>query len=83
MPKDIIHDDTLIPGTDNSTPMAVSIGWQRDGGVQLGSINLQNGDGDKRHTSEYGWFVDLDREMINKIIRVLRRARDQAFGVDE
>lgn len=30
-----------------------------------------------------GWHVDLDRAGINDLIRVLRRARDQAFGRDE
>jgi hypothetical protein len=30
-----------------------------------------------------GWYIDLDRNAINKLIRDLRRARDQAFGRDE
>lgn len=30
-----------------------------------------------------GMFVDLDRTGINRLIRNLRRARDQAFGRDE
>lgn len=30
-----------------------------------------------------GWHVDLDRRQVNELIRVLRRARDQAFGRDE
>lgn len=30
-----------------------------------------------------GWHVDLNRQQINDLIRVLRRARDQAFGRDE
>jgi hypothetical protein len=29
-----------------------------------------------------GWYVDLSREQINRLIRVLRRARDAAFGSD-
>jgi hypothetical protein len=29
-----------------------------------------------------GWFVDMDREQLNRMIRVLRRARDSAFGAD-
>jgi hypothetical protein len=31
----------------------------------------------------YGLFVTLERDAINKLIRHLRRARDQAFGRDE
>lgn len=30
-----------------------------------------------------GMYATLDRDSINNIIRVLRRARDQAFGRDE
>jgi len=29
-----------------------------------------------------GWYVDLSREQINRLIRVLRRARDAAYGAD-
>jgi hypothetical protein len=32
--------------------------------------------------TENGWFVDLNREQINRLIRVLRRARDAAYGAD-
>ncbi len=30
-----------------------------------------------------GFFVDVDRRGINSMIRNLRRARDQAYGIDE
>lgn len=30
-----------------------------------------------------GFYVDLDRRGINELIRVLRRARDAAYGKDE
>lgn len=30
-----------------------------------------------------GWMSELDRHAINKLIRVLRQARDQTFGRDE
>src|SRR5947207_9316654 len=30
-----------------------------------------------------GWYASLDRAGVNKLIRVLRTARDQAFGRDE
>jgi len=29
-----------------------------------------------------GWWVDLDRNKINSLIRHLRRGRDQAYGAD-
>jgi hypothetical protein len=30
-----------------------------------------------------GWYVQLDRLGINRLIRILRQARDDAFGRDE
>lgn len=30
-----------------------------------------------------GMYVDLDRDRTNKLIKTLKRARDQAFGADE
>jgi len=30
-----------------------------------------------------GWHINLDRAGLNQLIRVLRAARDQAFGKDE
>lgn len=37
----------------------------------------------RREWASQGLYVDLDREGINKLVRNLRRARDQAFGRDE
>lgn len=79
MPKEIIHDDRHLPGTDNSTPLAVDVNWVRDGIVQIATIDLQR----EAYSEGRGWHVDLDRTMVNKLIRILRRARDQAYGVDE
>lgn len=50
--------------------------WGRETGiVQIGC---------KPHEPEYdaGWFVNLDRADINRLIRALRKARDQVFGAD-
>lgn len=32
---------------------------------------------------ERGWYCQLDRDGINRLIRTLRRARDAAYGKDE
>lgn len=34
------------------------------------------------HTPFTGWYADLGRDEINRLIRVLRRARDKSFGSD-
>jgi hypothetical protein len=79
MPKETIHDDRLLPGKDNSTQYAVDVNWIRDGIVQIATIDLQK----EQYTEERGWHVDLTRDMINQLIKVLRKGRDQAYGADE
>lgn len=80
MPKELIHDNTPLPEGDGeqSTPYAIQVGWDRVGYAQIGTVNLQA----EEHTPEHGWFVDLDRRMVNDLIRLLQRARDGAFGKD-
>lgn len=87
MPKEIIFQKT--PAGDPATrESVVRVGWSRVGQgeyVELATVNpitqepldplTMGGDA-------YGWFVQLDRDEINRLIRVLRKARDQAFGAD-
>lgn len=55
--------------------------WQRDQFVQLGVVPELSPDahqvGDRLFTGE------LDRAQINSLIRILKRARDSAYGADE
>lgn len=64
---------------------AVRIGWDRIGYVQLATVLQAGTDGATGHEVaevDEGQFVDLDRESINRVIRTLRKARDQAYGAD-
>jgi hypothetical protein len=81
MPKEVIHDDTVY-SDGNSSPLALEVLWGRNSYVQVASINLPLKETNP-HDPVSGFYVDLDRPMINKAIRVLRRARDQAYGADE
>lgn len=78
MPKENIHSVS-----DAANPaLNAEVSWSREAEyVQLGTVNP-----DENATTEdcitNGWFVTLDRVQINRLIRVLRRARDQAFGAD-
>lgn len=74
MPKETIR------AGDSS--VAIEVQWGRRTFVQLGSINQAAAD-ENPGSEESGWFVDIDRATVNKLIRVLRRARDQAYGADE
>ena len=79
MPKEMIHDNTILPGTNNSTEFATEVTWFKEGTVEIATINLDK----EQYTPERGWFVFLDRNKINQLIKVLRKARDQAYGADE
>lgn len=56
----------------------VSVGWNKPGGVQLATLNGLYSDDD----FQAGWYIELDRVEINDLIRLLRKARDGAYGAD-
>lgn len=75
MPK-----ETIKTGQDPK-PTTVHVGWDRSGYVQIATTGWYLGAEDD--APEVGIYADLNRDQINKLIRNLRRARDQAFGADE
>lgn len=97
MPKVIVNDrhegyiPRVLDGAGNwqttppelVTPNAfVELGWSKDAEhVQLAT--REGGDIDEAEDNpRHGWYVQLDRAGINRLIRALRDARDQAFGKD-
>jgi hypothetical protein len=74
-----------LPNPDGTNAdRRVEVGWSRDRYVAVATTRVsakQPGDGETLW--DEGQHVDLNREQINELIRVLRRARDQAFGRDE
>lgn len=67
----------------------VEVGWRPGHEVQIATTNtastltLEAGDSDSKVMEPfYGWHCTLDRDGINKLIKDLRRARDQAYGAD-
>ncbi len=67
----------------------VEVLWNREGGYVQVVSRAEDADGGRwagdspdTHFTD-GMYIDLDRQGINKLIRNLRRARDQAFGRDE
>jgi len=71
LPRERIH---IAPSSD----FGVQVGWQREGGVQVGVEPLVG-----NVATDAGLWSDLDRQGCNDLIRILRRARDSAFGRDE
>jgi len=83
MPKEhiITKDDRRLQQERGGPVPAVRIGWQRGCAVQIDTVYLDGGEWANQQPE--GQFVNLDRQAINQLIQVLRRARDQAYGKDE
>lgn len=59
----------------------VELGWSKEAEhVELAT--KEGGDIDEPGNPRHGWYVQMDRAGINRLIRALRDARDQAFGKD-
>jgi hypothetical protein len=90
MPKETTYGLQLGPPADRPQVPIVDVIWNRTGVVQIVS-KATDAEGGRYMGDDYaaeahftdGMFVELDRAAINKLIRNLRRARDQAFGRDE
>ncbi len=98
MPKEITYGDgpefviepdgsELHPVKPEHYPLpvlkrAAVVGWLKDrnGYVEVGIQCLEVGTNANGHHP--GQYASFDRQGINRLIRTLRRARDQAFGVD-
>ena len=93
MPKEVIHPSH--PRVDGESAAVPLVKWGEHGGVQLATINPEAGLEELKPNYDdkgnplvddwhpiRGWYVDLDRHQINKLIKALRRARDKAYGRD-
>lgn len=83
MPAEMINDQT-------NPEWRAQVHWGRDRPVRVSTVCLTSAPLDVKsnvpvtgtqHTWE-GVFVALDREGCNRMIRALRKARDQAYGQD-
>lgn len=84
MPKEMIHDEAYgqrvkLDGSDEEhlvTDAMLKLAWGRDTYVQVAVVTDSDPDGmSAQHLS-------LNREGCNRLIRTLRKARDQAYGAD-
>jgi hypothetical protein len=79
MPKEYIRGQLSPDDISNDA----RISWDRleNGGIVQMAIFKNDGSYEEEH--EKPQYMTLDRPAINDIIRILRRARDQAYGRDE
>jgi hypothetical protein len=88
MPKDYVITEHDRRQADHAgwRPLAVRVGWDKTAGwVQIATVLRADFDGIRpvEGSVDEGRSIDLDHRAINKLIRLLRTARDQAYGRDE
>lgn len=79
MPKEYIRGE-MMPSSE-SNDARVSWGSEETGGIVQLAVFRNDGTYESEH--EIPQYMTLDRSAINRMIKVLRRARDHAYGKDE
>jgi hypothetical protein len=75
MPKELI----IVQDGDNLVSEKFSITW---GPVATTWLQIDSWDIESRQY-HCQYLFEIDRDEINKLIKILRKARDQAYGKDE
>jgi hypothetical protein len=82
MPKEMIESRYAGMTEVPSEATRMHVGWTKDlEQVEVGVLN-EGIDSKLLGDPAAGWYVQLDRYGINRAIRALRKARDEAFGKD-
>lgn len=80
MPKENVNSD--MEGTTR-----IEVSWQHDAYIQLTTALRREEPATAEHPNhvayDTGAYVSLDRHGINRLIQILRRARNAVFGKDE
>lgn len=86
MPKEYVNDlyygvddDGVATGSDSR----VRVSWSKESGDVQIATTAPDGWVLQPTPEGNGWFVNLDRSGINRLIRFLRKARDDAYGRDQ
>jgi hypothetical protein len=87
MPKEYIYcEPTFLLTDDTSNALVVEIGWTKDipgSHVTVASYDRPNDTHPLAPTRPQNVLTTpLSRSGVNRLINVLRKARDQAFGAD-
>lgn len=75
----IDHGDGNYTAVPSPPAYRAAVCWGTNEYVQIATVDP----GVALGTVESGLYVDLDRRGINDLIRLLRKARDKAYGRDE
>jgi hypothetical protein len=82
MPKEYVY---TAPVTPDQNQRAIKVTWAREENGGHVQMCVFEHDSEDEYTKEHELpqYVSMDRDAINRTIRILRRARDQAYGRDE
>lgn len=72
-------DEATVAVEETLPAYRVAVGWGTNDYVQIASVDPSA----EPYSLAAGLWVDLDRKGINDLIRLLRKARDRAYGRDE
>lgn len=85
MPKEYVNDlyyshdsDGVAYGSDSR----VRVGWSKESEHVQIATTAPDGWELNPTPEGNGWFVNLGRAEINRLIRILRKARDESYGAD-
>lgn len=82
MPAEYVRGVTT-PNDDDLAESLVKVSWGAEY-VQVATLVRDTETGEPLNANDdEGWYIDLDRQGINNLIRRLRQARDRAYGRDE
>lgn len=81
------HEIVQFADTDRPAPTSITVHWSKPeagGNLQLRFARHAFGtEGEERYEPEIDQYSDqLSRDDCNRLIRALRRARDQVYGAD-
>lgn len=81
MPKEKIRSKYF--NSNDSIEPEVVVGWSKDASHVEIATTMEDGVILEPTPEGNGWYVQLDRAGINRLIKTLRKARDDAYGRDE
>lgn len=82
MPKEFVDSRYLKEGFESEV---IKVGWSKESEhVEMAICEIKSGEVvEHGYDGETPRYIQLDRTGLNRLIRILRRARDDAFGRDE
>jgi hypothetical protein len=84
MPKETVYSKYYGRSTPDHPEPEVTVGWSKESEhVEMAVLMPEGVPLEVNFPESNGWYAQLDRAGINRLIKILRKARDDAYGRDE